>query len=170
MFLKLMETSIAELKGEPVQEALEPEINFPMSAYLPETYIDDIDQRLSIYRRLARASDLKTISAMKSELEDRFGRLPDEAGNLLLRIMLKVLAVRAGCKKLDLNERQMVLQFSEVHQTRPFGIVDMVAAADGRYRMTPDNSFIATLAAGAPKARLSQAKNILIEIARHVNQ
>ena len=48
----------------------------------------DIDQRLSIYRRLAKMDDLKEIAAMKPELADRFGPLPEETENLLLKIML----------------------------------------------------------------------------------
>ena len=170
MFLKLMEESIAELKGEPITEALEPEINLPVSAFLSETYIADIDQRLSFYRRLARMTDIKQISAFKAELEDRYGLLPEEAGNLLLKIMLKVLAVRAGCKRLDLFERQLHLHFSEIHQRRPFGLIDLVTTEKGRFRFTPDQVLIATLSPGSPKALLSQAKNILIQIARHVNQ
>lgn len=169
MFLKLMETSIAELKGEPIQEALEPEINLPFSAFLPETYIDDIDQRLSLYRRLAKMTDLKSISALKGEMTDRFGRLPEEANNLLLKIMLMVLSVRAGCKRLDLVDHHLRLQFSDIHQTRPFGIVDMISNGGNRYQFTPDHTFKATLSAGKPNAMLSQIKNILIEIARHVN-
>ena len=83
--------------------------------------------------------------------------------------MLKVLSVRAGCKRLDLVDRHLRLQFSDIHQLRPFGIVDMISNAGKRYRFTPDHIFKATLSAGMPNAILSQIKNILIEIARHVN-
>ena len=79
MFLKLMETSIAELKGEVVVEELEPEINLPLDAFLPEQYVSDIDQRLSLYRRLARMSDLKAISTLKDEMTDRFGKVPKKS-------------------------------------------------------------------------------------------
>jgi transcription-repair coupling factor (superfamily II helicase) len=170
MFLQLMESSISELKGEPVVEDLEPEINLPLSAFLPETYIPDIDQRLSLYRRLARMTDLKTIGALKAEMQDRFGPLPEEAGNLMLKIMLKVLAVRAGCRRLDLNDSQAALQFSEIHQQRPSGIVTVTSLAADRYRLTPDHLLKAQLTPGPPNALLAQIKNILIEIARHVNQ
>jgi transcription-repair coupling factor (superfamily II helicase) len=102
MFLKLMEEAVAQLKGEPITEGLEPEINLPMSAYIAETYVADIDQRLLLYRRLAKMNDLKQIAAMKAELTDRFGPLPEETENLLLKIMLRVLSVRAGVKRLDL--------------------------------------------------------------------
>ena len=161
MFLKLMETSIAEIKGEPIQEDLEPEINLALSAFLPETFIADIDQRLSFYRRLAKISDLKSISALKAEMTDRFGRLPEEAANLLLKIMLKVLAVRAGVKRLDLAGPALRLQFSEAHQKKPFGIVDMVSREKGSYRFTPDHTFKATLNPGTATAQLGPGEKHL---------
>ena len=114
--------------------------------------------------------DLKEISALKSEMTDRFGKPPDEANNLLLKIMLRLLAIKAGCSRLDLVENQLRLQFSEIHQTRPFGIVEMVQQGGNRYRFTPDHLFKCQLAPGSPNALLAQTKNILIEIARHVNQ
>lgn len=169
MFLKLMESSIAELKGEPIEEPLEPEINLPLSAYLPETYITDIDQRLSIYRRLARMEEVKSISALKAELQDRFGRVPEETDNLFLKIMLKVLAVRAGCKRLDLNGQLLVLHFSEIHQKNPLGIIDLVTQTPRRYRLDQDGLLKTTLSPGSPNVLLSQTKNILIELGRRVN-
>ncbi len=170
MFLKLMESSVAELKGEPVLEALEPEINLPLAAFLPEDYIADIDQRLSIYRRLARMTDLKAISAIKAEMTDRYGKLPSEANNLLLKIMLKVLAVKAGCKRLDLNETFVQLSFSEAHQDHPDAIRQMAATAREIYHRSADGALKVRLVSGPPKTLLAQAKNILIDIGRRVNQ
>ncbi len=169
MFLKLMEEAVAQMKGEPVTEGLEPEINLPMSAYVAEDYVVDIDQRLSIYRRLAKMNDLKEIAAMKAELADRFGPLPEETENLLLKIMLRVLSVRAGIKRLDLYGQQLCLAFSETHQQRPLGIVQMITSDKQPYQFTPDHQFKTSLAKGTARAMLAQTKNILIEIAQHVN-
>ncbi len=169
MFLKLMEEAVAQLKGEPIIEGLEPEINLPISAHLSEDYVADIDQRLSLYRRLAKMSDLKEIAAMKAELADRFGPPPEETENLLLKIMLRVLSVRAGVKRLDLFGRQLCLAFSETHQHHPLGIVQMITAGKQPYRFTPDHLFKAILTQGTPRTVLAQTKNILIEIAQHVN-
>ena len=169
MFLKLMEEAVSQLKGEPVTEGLEPEINLPMSAFIGENFVTDIDQRLAFYRRLARMTDLKEIATMKAELIDRFGSLPEETENLLLKIMLRVLCVRAGVKRLDLFGQQLVLAFSEAHQHRPLGIVEMVTGDSGRYQVTPDNGLKVSLGKGVPRALLAQVKNILIEIAQHVN-
>lgn len=169
MFLQLMETSINELKGEPVVEALEPEINIAISAFLPETYIPNIDQRLTVYRRLSKLTELKEISDFKAELQDRFGALPEEAINLLLKIMLRVLAIKAGVRRLDLNGRQLMLHFSETHQKHPFGLVDMVTVNPKQYRFTPDQGLRVSLHQNASTGLLAQAKNILKEIIQHVN-
>ena len=169
MFLKLMEEAVAQLKGEPITEGLEPEINLPMSAYITETYVPDIDQRLLVYRRLAKMTDLKEISAMKAELADRFGPLTGETENLLLKIMLRVLCVRAGVKRLDLFGQQLVLAFSEMHQQRPLGIVEMITAGNGRFQLTPDHLLKTALTKSAQRAMLAETKNILIEISQHVN-
>ncbi|MBW1866280.1 MAG: transcription-repair coupling factor [Deltaproteobacteria bacterium] len=169
MFLKLMENTMSELKGEPVCEDLEPEINLPMSAFLSESYVSDIDQRLVAYRRLARMTALKEISDFKAEMIDRYGALPREGANLLLKIMLKVLSVKAGVKRLDLMHHQLLLYFSEIHQKNPLGIVDMVMARKKSFTLTSKNVFKAALTPDSPGGLLLQTKNILQEIAQHVN-
>jgi transcription-repair coupling factor (superfamily II helicase) len=169
MFLKLMEESISELKGERHVPQLEPEINMALSAYVPESYINDIDQRLSIYRRLAKMEDAADLSGFKKELVDRFGTMPDEAGNLLLKIMLKILARRAGVARLDIFEKHLSIQFSEMHQENPAGIVALIATDEDRFRLTPGHTLTASLSHRGSYGRLTQVKNLLKDIARHVN-
>jgi len=164
MFLKLMENAVAELKGEPLQEDLEPEINVFMACLLPESYIPDIDQRLTAYRRLARMKALDKIAEFKNELLDRFGPLPTEASNLLMKIMLKVLAIRAGVKRLDLTEGWLLLSFSEAHQKNPLGIIELVSRENRKFRFTSDHIFKAQLAKTNLKGLMVQTKNILQEI------
>ena len=169
MFLSLMAESVAELKGEPIHEPLDPEINVAMSAYIPASYIPDIDQRLMIYRRLAKLSSLEGIMDLREELSDRFGALPSEGVNLLSKIMLKILSVRAGVKRLDMTDRQLLLHFSEAHLRNPFGITDMVADDMGPYEFTDDHIFKVSLSSGSKNHSLVQTKNILKEIAQRVN-
>jgi transcription-repair coupling factor (superfamily II helicase) len=169
MFLKLMEESVAEIKGEPVQEDLDPEINITLSAFIPETYVPDIDQRLSVYRRLARMTDMKEITDFRAEMTDRFGMPPAEAVNLLLKIMLKVLSRKAGIKRLDLTGQELQLYISDIHQKEPSGIVDMIKSEPLRYQITPDAVIKARLTHQNMNGLLGETKNILQEIARHVN-
>ncbi len=169
MFLKLMEEAVAELKGEPVQEALEPEINLSMSAFIPASYISDIDQRMSAYKRLVKMNELKEIADFKAELLDRYGALPDEAGNLLLKIMLRAMAIKAGVSRLDLKGSQLILYFSEAHQSNPSALVDMVLSKGAGRRFTRDDALAIKLSNGAQMTLMARIKNILKEITEHVN-
>ncbi|MBU4318568.1 MAG: transcription-repair coupling factor [Proteobacteria bacterium] len=169
MFLKLMEESVAEIKGEPVPDDLDPEINITISAFIPESYIADIDQRLSVYRRLARMSEMKEITDFRAEMTDRFGSPPSEAVNLLLKIMLKVHSKKAGIKRVDLLGQELQLFISETHQKDPHGLVEMIKSNPLQYQITPDLVIRSKLNSQNISGLLGEAKNILQEIARHVN-
>lgn len=169
MFLKLLADAVARLKGQTVVEKLEPEINVPLSVFIPESYITDIDQRMLAYRRLSKMTELREVADFKAELIDRYGEPPDEAKNLLLKIMLRILAIKAGVKKLDLNENLMYFTFSEPHQKHPLKILDLVASQPSDFLFTADNTLRVRLKSGGWGALLAQSKNILIRIHEHVN-
>jgi len=169
MFLKLMESAIAELKGEARVEPLEPEINVNISAFLAESYIPDIDQRMSAYRRLAKMTEIQQIGDFKSESLDRFGPLPREAANLLTKIVLKVLAKKAGVSCLNLTNTEIIFYFSESHQRNPNALVDMIMADPRRFKLSPEHVLKARLDTFNLNSQLTQTKNLLKEIAQRVN-
>lgn len=169
MFLQLMEEAVAELKGEVVREPLDPEINLQLSAHLPDTYIPDIDQRLSTYRRLARLKDPRELTAFKQELIDRFGRLPEEGNHLLLKFLLRILAIQAGVKRVDITDQEGVFHFSEAHQQKPGGIVEMILKDPEHYQLTPDHLLKVRWPLQSMNRRIMGVKNILKEIIQHVN-
>ncbi len=119
MFLKLLDQAVHDLKGEETVEPLEPEINAAMSSGFPEDYIESVEQRLTLYRRLSRINRISDIADMKKELTDRYGRLPREAENMLLKIMLRVYCIKAGVQRLDLTPDVLILNFSEKHRKTP---------------------------------------------------
>jgi transcription-repair coupling factor (superfamily II helicase) len=169
MFLKLMENSIAELKGETPLEPLEPEINVRISAFISESYIPDIDQRLAAYRRLAKMSDLLEIDEFNTELIDRYGELPKEASNLLFKIVLKILSRKAGVSRLDLTGQQLLLHFSDAHIKNTELLVDMIFSSPERYELKKGHVLSVKLAGYAGSGHLNRAKNILKDIVERVN-
>jgi transcription-repair coupling factor (superfamily II helicase) len=169
LFLDLMAEAVAQAKGEPRVERLVPEINVPLTAFLPETYMPDIDQRMTAYRRLARVSDLKEINAIKAEFIDRYGPLPEPAKHLLVKIMLKVLAELAGVRRLDLAGARLLLTFSPAHQIDPGALAAMVAADARRFALSPDGVLRVNLQRNGELGQLVEAKNILQEIGQRVS-
>ncbi|WP_299981386.1 transcription-repair coupling factor [Desulfobacula sp.] len=118
MFLKLLDQAVHDLKGEEIIEPLEPEINASMSSGFPDHYIESVEQRLTIYRRLSRITRISDITDMKKELTDRYGKLPKEAENMLLKIMLRVYCIQAGVQRLDITPNTLTLAFSEKHRKK----------------------------------------------------
>ncbi|MBF0259905.1 MAG: transcription-repair coupling factor, partial [Desulfamplus sp.] len=171
MFLKLLDEAVSDLKGKPVLPALEPEINITMSAHIPEDYVQSIEQRLTIYRRLSQMTEVSEITTMQKELIDRFGKLPEEGLNMLFKIMLRILAVKAGVKKMDVTTSSIILVFSELHQKRPFVGSGNMLVNGWEYEYTAENAIKITLGNRNKKiARtLVETKKILKEIFMQVN-
>lgn len=169
MFLRLMEDAIAQMKGEPVEEPLDPEIHLPIAAYIPETYIGDIDQRLTAYRRLSRLGAVKELTDFKEELMDRFGPMPQETENLLMKMLLKIFARRCGVKRLDLNGSQVHLHFSQAHVGQPSQLVGLVQESPDRFQFTPEAIMKVRLTPIESSKPITHVKNILKLIDQHVN-
>ncbi len=171
MFLKLMKSAVNELKGETQIDPLEPEINFPLAAFVPEDYIPDIDQRLITYRRLANMRQVPEIKTFRQEIKDRFGQLPQEMLNLLVKIMLRILAIQAGVKRLDILNNRLILYLSVSHQKRPSGLIEWRTAygRENDLELSANHVLTVKLKTVRPHRILAEAKNILKDIIRHVN-
>jgi len=169
LFLQLMEQAVSGLKGEPTPDPLEPEVNLSISAFLPEPYIPDIDQRLSCYRRLARMTTLKEIADFKKELVDRFGPLPEPAGNLLIKIMLKILCRNAAVKQLDVSGSKLILKLSEAHLKNTQELVGWLMSNRDRFELSSGNVIRAKLTTARMPRLANDAKNILKELSQRVN-
>jgi transcription-repair coupling factor (superfamily II helicase) len=165
MFLKLLQNEVANLKGEEIKEVLEPEINIGISAYIPESYIPDIDQRMIIYRRLSKLTELKKLKEFRLELCDRYGSLPKEAENLLLKIMLRIICVKTGIMQLDMTGTGLTFIFSENYVKDPFALKDLAQKNkslkfDGGLKLFADT--------GGVKPTFMAAKKILFTINEHL--
>ncbi len=112
LYLELLEKAISGMKGEPGPEAIETEINLPVSAFLPDTFIPDADQRLIAYKRLATLSDEQAIEDLGGEWRDRYGPLPDEAKHLVLMAKMRLLLKKLGIIRLEGDSENFILHFA----------------------------------------------------------
>jgi transcription-repair coupling factor (superfamily II helicase) len=83
LYVRLVGEAVAEFKGESVDELVEVRVELPVDAHLPHDYIPGERLRLDAYRRLASAQTDAEVEAVRAELRDRFGELPQEVDNLL---------------------------------------------------------------------------------------
>jgi transcription-repair coupling factor (superfamily II helicase) len=81
-------------------------IDLPLAAYIPESYIEDLNLRLSLYQRMAAADAEGAAEDFERELRDRFGAPPASVRNLLYIVRVRVLAKRAGVVSVTREERE----------------------------------------------------------------
>jgi transcription-repair coupling factor (superfamily II helicase) len=161
LYTQLMEKTVMELKGEEVREEITPEIRFHIPAFIPEAYVEDPAQRLSLYRRLAFSRSDEEVKIIQEEMVDRFGKIPTEVAHLLEVIRVKILLARLSIKKLEETPSRWVLTFDESTQVSPQRIVDLIHQGEGRYRFTPDSKLVIE---GSPEMRkdpFGAAKRVL---------
>lgn len=87
-----------------------------LSLLLPDDYVEDITERLSIYKDLDECSTDTELNRYANQLEDRFGPLPPEGKALIDSMKLRNSAGRLGIEKLSLKGGRMILQFIENEQ------------------------------------------------------
>jgi transcription-repair coupling factor (superfamily II helicase) len=97
LYLRWLDDAVAALKGDGRGiDHPAPDVTFDAPAHLPDRYVPDEDAKLDLYRRLARAADLGDIAALRAEVRDRFGPVPDTAERLLVVSELQLLGARLG--------------------------------------------------------------------------
>jgi transcription-repair coupling factor (superfamily II helicase) len=91
-------------------------VDLPLAAHIPESYVSDLNTRLSLYQRLAGVKETGAVMDFSSEFGDRFGKPPPAVENLLYAIKIKLLATKAGVESITSEHGQLVLRaFPGVH-------------------------------------------------------
>ncbi len=83
LYTRILEEEIARLRGEEKISDFTPRIDLKEEAYLPSSYLSRDSERFYFYQKLLGVRREREIEEIKEELEDRFGRLPRQAENLL---------------------------------------------------------------------------------------
>lgn len=161
MYAELLEDTIAELKGQERENRIDPEIRLGLSAFLPEKYLPDPNQRLVFYKQLAAAEDERTLYALADELRDRFGALPDPTLLLLEVMKLRVLMKQLRILSADYDGRALTLAFSGGTPVAPDKIIALLAKDAKKYSFSPDFRLSLHLGRKSGEEVLDEAKKAL---------
>ncbi len=110
LYCKLLEEAVKELKGEPVEARVATTVETDLPAFIPDTYVEDAKQRVIFYKRLVETREISDVDDLKGELTDRYGRIPDQAGNLLEFQRIRILAGKAGIERVVVRASTILLE------------------------------------------------------------
>ncbi|MDR1609338.1 MAG: transcription-repair coupling factor [Holosporales bacterium] len=116
LYQSMLQEAILMLKAGFDEVSLEkknPKISLGVPVLIPDSYIQDINLRLEMYRRIGALKDEEDVCNMEFELSDRFGRIPYETRNLLDLIKVRINCIAANIEKLDVASKGLTFSFFE---------------------------------------------------------
>jgi transcription-repair coupling factor (superfamily II helicase) len=111
MYMKLLEQTIKELKGEEIEDEIRANVNLRVDLRIDESYIPDMNQRLTVYRRMAGVRSEEELRRVVDEARDRYGPPPASIENLAEYAYIRLLADRIGVESIDREAHLVVLKF-----------------------------------------------------------
>ncbi|PKQ15189.1 MAG: transcription-repair coupling factor [Actinobacteria bacterium HGW-Actinobacteria-7] len=108
LFAAMLMEAVAEARGEPVVAHPDIRVDLPLAAFIPAEYLEDVDERVRFYRRLAGSPTLEAVDAVAAELRDKHGALPEPARNLVDIARIKALAADGSITSVALVRRRLV--------------------------------------------------------------
>jgi transcription-repair coupling factor (superfamily II helicase) len=119
-YCRILQESVAEMKGEPPPEEKELRIDLPVKAFVPPGWVAQEALRLDLYRRISTAGDHEALDRVREETVDRYGALPPEVD-----VLFAVASLRVTCARLGVEE---VTTFRDQVRLRPVSLDDALVA------------------------------------------
>ncbi len=116
LYTRLLAEAVEEQKAvmagreKPPPRLPPPAVDLPLDAFIPESYVPDVDTRLELYRTLGDLSVSDKLDDIRKGYSDRFGAPPPEVDNLLYAVKIKGLAAKAGIESVSTDEGYIILR------------------------------------------------------------
>jgi transcription-repair coupling factor (superfamily II helicase) len=109
LYMQMVEQAVQRLKGHVVEEEPDPALQLPVSAFIPEPFVADPHQRLSLYKRLTACGQVGELALLHGEIQDRYGVPPEPVERLFEVMQLRIHAKRLKLASLDVHGRSVTV-------------------------------------------------------------
>jgi transcription-repair coupling factor (superfamily II helicase) len=161
MYQKILQEAIKELKRTEFKELFKEEISkqddfvqdctidTDQEILIPDSYVENITERLSLYSRLDNCDTEEELQQMEEEFADRFGPIPPQVQDLFVTVRCRKLAVSLGFEKMLLKDDVLKCYFVNKHDS-PYFESDLF------------KNILGYLQTGTNKARLKQVGKLFM--------
>ncbi|HSK78109.1 MAG TPA: transcription-repair coupling factor [Thermoanaerobaculia bacterium] len=153
-YLKLLEETVRELRGESVEEAPSVAIDLPVPMSIPQEYIEDANLRMEIYRKIAEEPEKEVLA----ELSDRFGPPPYSVSTLVQVAALKRLAESLRVQSISAKGGELVIRLRRDARIDVERLIEMVSNRPGA-SFSPTG--VLQITAGSGRQMLETARETL---------
>jgi transcription-repair coupling factor (superfamily II helicase) len=161
LYTQMLERTVAELRGEDIEDEASVSINLGVDLSIPEDYISDMGHRLRTYKRIASARDDEALEQIRRETEDRYGRLPESVGRLFAYARLRRTAGELGVVSIDRTPSGLAFKLRETARVSPDRLLALVGKGAGA-SFSP--SGVLRVEAGGEDELIARAHGVLLDI------
>ncbi len=131
LYTEMLKHAVRDLQAGKEPDLSQPlevvsEINLHTPALLPTEYCPDVQERLTLYKRLANCEAEEELRDLQEELIDRFGELPPQALALLETHRMRLLLKPWDVQKLDASDAQISIQFGKAAPIDPVKVIFLI--------------------------------------------
>ena len=121
LYVKLLEEAVSEIKGEKVEVQKEIKLSIDISAYVPENYIKESENRIEFYTKVSKLSSLKDLETLIENTKNIYGEPPKPVKNLCYVGLIKNLGQKIMAKSIILNDfNTKIVLYEDVYNSNLF--------------------------------------------------
>jgi transcription-repair coupling factor (superfamily II helicase) len=166
LYTSMLEAAVKEMKGESGEERASTQLNLGIALRIDESFVPEENQRLRLYKKIAGALSETAINELRSEMEDRYGKLPDATVYLLEAALLRLECERIGVAQIDRKRGELHIRFTEKAAVDPARLMQLVSRNAKRgAQFTPQGLLKFPLGATRPDDVLLEIRELLEDLA-----
>ena len=127
LYTKMLERTIAEIRGDIIEDELSVSINLGVEVAIPKDYITETSQRLRTYKRISSADSETTLRRIFEEIQDRYGKIPDTVVNLFEYARLRKLAEEMRVVSIDKTNEGFAIKLDQNAKVSPENLGQFLA-------------------------------------------
>ena len=159
-YCKLLDEVVKEMKGIEVEEDTDVTIDINVSSFIPDSYIQNGNQKIEVYQNIALCRDEQDLKNIEEDISDRFGKIPREVINLLEIARIKNMCKAIGITKVTQRQNNIVFNFNPDNFS--LDIDSIIKKYNNKVKVSPAKEPYITY-------KLENSENVLKEIFEFLN-
>ena len=110
LYIEMLHEAISEINGQEIPEVTDTQVDLPITAFIPATWILNREEKLDAYKSATECSNYQELTELATDWSNRYGVLPKPVESLLLLMKLKLLAKTCGFNKIKLKKPNIIIE------------------------------------------------------------
>ena len=113
MYAKMLADAVKEARGEEIQEKKDVLVKVALDAYVPDTYVSTSEERMVVYKRISAVDSIEEVEKLKNELNQTYGKVPNEVLSLISISLVRQLASNIGAIEVVSSGAEVAIVFEK---------------------------------------------------------